>query len=194
MQVLSNAAQRVAEVKHEQEMANAQTSLPPPQAEMASLDKQQHVLSLTATVMHQVTTQHPFIPPPAPGVQQVAEAAREMVFQAAHTSLMQKQVGVEEQKLAGTIPLDTITDPVTVNEVTATTQSAVAEAVKITGPGVSEVTVLMTARNLLQQQEQAMTVPLEIAPQGMIPPVQFSSQGSIHPSHLNTPLPDYGVV
>lgn len=186
MQVLSNAAQRVAEVKHEQEMAvGAAFSAPPGTAEIQSLDKQQHVLALTATVLHQVTTAPLTSTTTTTAAQQVAEAAREMVFQAAHTSLVQKQVDVTEQKLAGTMPFEAVADPVTVNEVTATTQNAVAKAVELTGPGVSEVTVLMTAKSLLQQQEQAIVQPLEQAMSGNLPPVSSLP----YSTHLTPPAP-----
>jgi hypothetical protein len=163
-----------------------------------ALVKQQHVLQTTAQAVGQVNGGVVINPIPMSSAKMImADAAKKMVMQAAHVAEVQKTVVTEDQKSAGLIPRDSISAPVTVNEVSVTAQDAVAQAVQITGPGASEATVLDTARNILQRREQAIVyLPAEttrsqppnhaFSPGAMsAPPVPFpsSSIGLQHGSH-----------
>lgn len=176
VQVLESAAQRVAEVTQEQVIASARHSVAAP--ELESLAKQQHVLKMTAQAVDQVN--HTQFPQPTPLVA-VADAAEQMVMQAATVAGVQKQAVVDDQKSAGLLPLDSVSLPVTVNEVSRTAQTAVAQAVELTGPLSSEVHVLMTARSLLQQQEHALgtTPPAD--------PMRSQSTGNTPPASVMVP-------
>jgi hypothetical protein len=59
---------------------------------------------------------------------------------------------------------------VTVNEVSVATQSAVAQAVELTGPLSSEVDVLITASSLLQAQQAQSQVQAQVQAQCPVPP------------------------
>jgi hypothetical protein len=194
VQVLETAAQRVAEVTQEQVIHSARHHQAPA-PELENLAKQQHVLKMTAQAYDQVAS-HGHVTQPTPIVA-VADAARQMVFQAAQVAGVQKQAAVDDQKISGALPYDAVSAPVTVNEVSVTAQEAVAQAVEITGPLSSEVHVLMTARSLLQQQEHA------LGATGTTPPAERSqSAGSTPPAGIpvvsfpplsNVPLADYAL-
>lgn len=178
VQVLESAAQRVAEVTQEQVIASARHSVDAP--DLQALAKQQHVLKITAQAVDQVS--HAQYSHPTPLVA-VADAAEQMVMQAASVAVVQKQAVVDDQVSAGLMPPNSISTPVTVNEVSIAAEQAVAKAVELTGPLSSEVHVLMTARSLLQQQEHVL---------GSTPPTDSlrplpPSAGSTPPSSVMAP-------
>jgi hypothetical protein len=149
-QVLTNAAQRVAEEAQTQVIAAPPREQPGP--ELQALAKQQHVLTLTAQAYDEGISGHRpdgSLPPTNAAV--LAAAAQQVVFQAAR----QVAAAVTNHTTAGILPLSTSNPKVTVEDVSVATQTAVAQAVEITGPLSSEVDVLMTASSLLQQQTLA---------------------------------------
>ncbi|KAI6005680.1 hypothetical protein EDD15DRAFT_2154684 [Pisolithus albus] len=150
MQVLATAAQRVAQEAQSQVIAS--TNSPNDHGpELQALAKQQHVLTVTAKAFDQeVTGQRADVPVQAPNV--LAAAAQQVVLQAARQVAADRSAVAASQISAGLPPPPAA---VTVNEVSVATQSAVAQAVEITGPLSSEVDVLITASSLLQQQTRA---------------------------------------
>ncbi|VDC06613.1 unnamed protein product [Peniophora sp. CBMAI 1063] len=122
MQVLTTAAQRVA--------AEAHVVHPAASGELQALQKQQHVLTVTAqAVDNSVSTTGSIAAQPG---NLLASTAQQVVLSAA------RQIsGAGGQQ-------------VTVNEVSMATQSAVAQAVELVGPMSNEVDVLRTANTLLQ--------------------------------------------
>ncbi|KAH7913761.1 hypothetical protein BJ138DRAFT_1001713 [Hygrophoropsis aurantiaca] len=149
MQVLTTAAQRVAQEAQSQVIASLTPNDPGP--ELQALAKQQHVLTVTAQAFDQeVTGQRVEGTSQASNV--LAVAAQQVVFQAARQVAADRSAAVASQMPAGAPPPPPAATQVTVNEVSVATQTAVAQAVEITGPLSSEVDVLMTASSLLQQQ------------------------------------------
>ncbi|KAL5532602.1 hypothetical protein ACEPAF_4376 [Sanghuangporus sanghuang] len=149
MQVLTSAAQRVAQEAQAHVIA-ASRPHEPPGPELQALAKQQHVLTVTAQALDQEVSAPPEAVPPSSHA--LVAAAQQVVFQAARqvaadrTAVMSLATGVPPSQQ----PPASAT--VTVNEVSVATQTAVAQAVEITGPLSSEVDVMMTASSLLQQQ------------------------------------------
>lgn len=122
IQVLTTAAQRVA--------AEAHIVHPAASGELQALQKQQHVLTVTAQAVDNSVTATGSIAA-QPG-NLLASTAQQVVLSAA------RQIsGAGGQQ-------------VTVNEVSMATQNAVAQAVELVGPLSNEVDVLRTANTLLQ--------------------------------------------
>jgi hypothetical protein len=125
-----------------------------PTAALELLAKQQHVLTVTAqaldqTLDHGGATRADMASQPS-HVLAMASAAQQVVLQAARTvtadrTALNTSMGIQT-------PQSTVQSQVTVNEVSVATQTAVAQAVGMSGPLSSEVDVLMTASSLLQQQ------------------------------------------
>lgn len=182
MQVLTSAAQRVAQEAQAHVIAQSRPqAVPGP--ELQSLAKQQHVLTVTAQALDQEVSSPPEAVPPSSHA--LVAAAQQVVFQAA------RQVAADRtavMSLAGGVP--TLQQPatgtaVTVNEVSVATQTAVAQAVEITGPLSSEVDVMMTASSLLQHQTRPpplLAPPLEaaLAP-GVMNGIRPHSTGTMPP-------------
>ncbi|KIK98718.1 hypothetical protein PAXRUDRAFT_823568 [Paxillus rubicundulus Ve08.2h10] len=148
MQVLTTAAQRVAQEAQSQVIASTSSIDPGP--ELQALAKQQHVLTVTAQAFDQEVSGQGS-EGPLQGTHVLAAAAQQVVLQAARQVAADRSAAVASQISAG-LPPPAPGNQVTVNEVSVATQSAVAQAVEITGPLSSEVDVLMTASSLLQQQ------------------------------------------
>lgn len=152
IQVLTSAAQRVAQEAQSQVVAAGVPS--EPGHELQALAKQQHVLTVTAQAVDDtVSAQGNAIAQPS---SVLAAAAQQVVLQAA------RQVAADRTAIAAAAqisagfppqPVGAAAAQVTVNEVSVATQSAVAQAVELTGPLSSEVDVLMTASSLLQAQQ-----------------------------------------
>lgn len=150
MQVLTTAAQRVAQVAQSQVIASNDIATDP-RPGLQALAKQQHVLTVTAQAFDQEVTGQVTGQCMDGSVQAstvLAAAAQQVVFQAARQVAADRSAVAASQISAGLPP----PAAVTVNEVSVATQSAVAQAVEITGPLSSEVDVLITASSLLQQQ------------------------------------------
>lgn len=151
MQVLTTAAQRVAQVAQSQVISSTDIATDP-RPGLQALAKQQHVLTVTAQAFdHEVTGQGTgqCMDGTVQASTVLAAAAQQVVFQAARQVAADRSAVAASQISAGLPPLPAA---VTVNEVSVATQSAVAQAVEITGPLSSEVDVLITASSLLQQQ------------------------------------------
>ncbi|EIN07260.1 hypothetical protein PUNSTDRAFT_114728 [Punctularia strigosozonata HHB-11173 SS5] len=157
MQVLASAAQRVAQEAQSQVIAS---SFVEPGPELHALAKQQHVLTVTAQAVDNEMSGRMDGPQQQSTV--LAAAAQHVVFQAAMQVAADRAEAVANQISAGMIPAQSEPAQVTVNDVSMATQTAVAQAVELTGPLSSEVDVLMTASSLLQQQQGR--VPLATAP------------------------------
>ncbi|KAG9318844.1 hypothetical protein JVU11DRAFT_948 [Chiua virens] len=167
MQVLTTAAQRVAQEAQSQVIASTASNEHVP--ELQALAKQQHVLTVTAQAFDQeVSGQRSDIPLQT---NVLAAAAQQVVLQAARQVAADRSAVVAIQISAGLPPPPPAATQVTVNEVSVATQSAVAQAVEITGPLSSEVDVLITASSLLQQQTRAPVSPPVLDPTQHIVPV-----------------------
>lgn len=157
MQVLTTAAQRVAQEAQSQVVASPLDSGP----ELQALAKQQHVLTVTAQAFNSMGS-----PDTADGQVQssmLAAAAQQVVLSAARQ--------VVADRTAGGSPITTTpAAQVTVKDVSVATQSAVAQAVEMVGPLSSEVDVLMTAKSLLQQQTRG-----SMSPPQAVDPAQASA-------------------
>lgn len=155
MQVLTTAAQRVAQEAQSQVIASTVSNEHFP--ELQALAKQQHVLTVTAQAFDQEVSGQRSDTPLQTNV--LAVAAQQVVLQAARQVAADRSAAVACQISAGLLPPPPAATQVTVNEVSVATQSAVAQAVEITGPLSSEVDVLITASSLLQQQIRAPVSP-----------------------------------
>ncbi|KAI0064482.1 hypothetical protein BV25DRAFT_1762514, partial [Artomyces pyxidatus] len=148
IQVLTTAAQRVAQEAQSQVVAAGAPS--EPGHELQALAKQQHVLTVTAQAVDEtVSAQGSSVSQPS---SVLAQAAQQVVLQAARSVAADRSAQVAAQISRGLPQTQASTSQVTVNEVSVATQTAVAQAVEIAGPLSSEVDVLMTASSLLQQQ------------------------------------------
>lgn len=166
MQVLTTAAQRVAQEAQSQVIASTASNTHVP--ELQALAKQQHVLTVTAQAFDQEVSGQRSDTPLQTNV--LAVAAQQVVLQAARQVAADRSAAVASQISAGLPPLLPAATQVTVNEVSVATQSAVAQAVEITGPLSSEVDVLITASSLLQQQTRGPVSP----PAPVLDPTQAS--------------------
>jgi hypothetical protein len=147
--VLEQAAERVIQSQGEAYALGGVSS-----HDLNSLEAQRDVLQYTAQVYGEVTGQtQPTVAQTTPVVA-VADAAKQMVYEAAQVVVAKKEVNVAVQKSVGLMHPNAVSAPVTVNEVSREAQTAVAQAIEIMG-GSSQVQVLMTARSLLQQEGQA---------------------------------------
>jgi hypothetical protein len=172
LQVLNTAAQRVAQEAQTQVISSRTPSEPTPALEL--LAKQQHVLTVTAKALGETLdhgTSSADVAPQSSHVLAMASAAQQVVLQAARTvtadrTALNTSMGIQT-------PQSTVQSQVTVNEVSVATQTAVAQAVGMSGPLSSEVDVLMTASSLLQQQ--ARNTPPAASPPGTLDPSQISA-------------------
>ncbi|EPT06050.1 hypothetical protein FOMPIDRAFT_1104315, partial [Fomitopsis schrenkii] len=145
VQVLTSAAQRVAQEAQSQVVASPNDVGP----ELQALAKQQHVLTVTAQAINSKMAAEA-----QDGTSQsnaLTAAAQQVVLQAARQVAADRTVAAVS---AGIPPSQSPASQVTVKDVSVATQSAVAQAVDMVGPLSSEVDVLMTASSLLQQQTQ----------------------------------------
>ncbi|TFY82369.1 hypothetical protein EWM64_g1641 [Hericium alpestre] len=173
IQVLTTAAQRVAQEAQSQVVASRIPSEPGP--ELQALAKQQHVLTVTAQAVDKtVSGQGKDAAEPS---SVLAAAAQQVVLQAARQVAADHSAVAAAQFSAGLPPTPASSSQVTVNEVSVATQSAVAQAVEIAGPLSSEVDVLMTASSLLQQQSRP--APMPSAP--ALDPSRPHSTGTVLP-------------
>jgi len=186
IQVLTSAAQRVAQEAQSQVVAAGVPN--EPGHELQALAKQQHVLTVTAQAVDDtVFSQGNAITQPS---SVLAAAAQQVVLQAARQVAADRSVIAAAQISAGLPPPPVgAAAQVTVNEVSVATQSAVAQAVELTGPLSSEVDVLMTASSLLQaQQVQAQAqVQAQVQAQAQSRPVRH--HGSFSGIPVPAPLP-----
>ena len=208
MQVLTSAAQRVAQEAQSQVIASLSPSNEPPGHELQALAKQQHVLTMTAAAFDkEYTGQRQDGTPQSPS-SVLAVAAQQVVLQAARSVRADRSAAANVAAVvAGGSSQAAASQPVTVNEVSVATQSAVAQAVEITGPLSSEVDVLMTATSLLQQQARAIppvessqvATPVETTgllsttalPSRILPLAGINGSVSFTPSMPPLVLPDY---
>lgn len=147
VQVLTTAAQRVAQEAQSQVVASPNDAGP----ELQALAKQQHVLTVTAQAFNSKLSGE-ILDGSAAQSNALTAAAQQVVLQAARQVAADRAVGAAP---SGIPPSQVAGPQVTVKDVSVATQSAVAQAVDMVGPLSSEVDVLMTASSLLQQQTRA---------------------------------------
>jgi hypothetical protein len=189
--VLTSAAQRVAQEAQSQVVAAGAPS--EPGHELQALAKQQHVLTVTAQAVDDTVFSQGNVTAQPSSV--LAAAAQQVVLQAARQVAADRSAIAAAQINAGFSPPPAgAAGQVTVNEVSVATQSAVAQAVELTGPLSSEVDVLMTASSLLQAQAH---VQAHVQAQAQVPPPSVpvvthrhhaSFSGMPVPSSLAVPL------
>jgi hypothetical protein len=182
IQVLTTAAQRVAQEAQSQVVAAGVPS--EPGHELQALAKQQHVLTVTAQAVDDtVFSQGSAITQPS---SVLAAAAQQVVLQAARQVAADRSAIAAAQISAGLPPPPVgAASQVTVNEVSVATQSAVAQAVELTGPLSSEVDVLMTASSLLHAQQ----VQSQAQAQVQVPPRPVRHHGSFSGVPIPAPVP-----
>ena len=149
VQVLTTAAQRVAQEAQSQVVASPNEVGP----ELQALAKQQHVLTVTAQAISSKMAGE--VPDGAVAQSNaLTAAAQQVVLQAARQVVADRTVAAVSSGFPPAVAASAMPQ-VTVKEVSVATQSAVAQAVDMVGPLSSEVDVLMTAKSLLQQQTRA---------------------------------------
>ena len=185
--MLTAAAQRVAQEAQSQVVAAGAPS--EPGHELQALAKQQHVLTVTAQAVDDTFSAQGMQPTSV-----LAAAAQQVVLQAARQVAADRTAIAAAQISAGLpAPPAGSAGQVTVNEVSVATQSAVAQAVELTGPLSSEVDVLMTASSLLQAQQvqahqvQAQVQQVQSRPVG--PPQPVPAALRHHSSFSGLPIP-----
>jgi len=193
IQVLTTAAQRVAQEAQSQVVAAGVPN--EPGHELQALAKQQHVLTVTAQAVDDtVTSQGNAITQPS---SVLAAAAQQVVLQAARQVAADRSAIAAAQISAG-LPAPPVgtAGQVTVNEVSVATQSAVAQAVELTGPLSSEVDVLMTASSLLQAHHAQSQVQAQVQAQAQaqvqprpVPPPTVPVALRHHASFSGIPVP-----
>ncbi|KAL6298210.1 hypothetical protein BKA93DRAFT_744557 [Sparassis latifolia] len=174
VQVLTSAAQRVAQEAQSQVVASPNDAGP----ELQALAKQQHVLTVTAQAFNSKMAGDE----EGSGTQSslLTAAAQQVVLQAARQVVADRTVAAVS---SGVVSPQTAASQVTVKDVSVATQSAVAQAVDMIGPLSSEVDVLMTASSLLQQQTRAPPPPPLLDPQLSA----LAESGRPHPAGTSPP-------
>lgn len=171
----------MAQEAQSQVVASRMPSEPTPALEL--LAKQQHVLTVTAQALDSTidsgTGSRVDDGSQPSHVLALATAAQNVVMAAARTvtadrTALNMSMGFSTPQSAPA--------PVTVNEVSVATQSAVAQAVGLSGPLSSEVDVLMTASSLLQQHTR--NTPPAPSPPATMDPSQVSV--SLEPTRPHT--------
>lgn len=181
VQVLTSAAQRVAQEAQSQVVASPNDVGP----ELQALAKQQHVLTVTAQAINSKMAAEA-----QDGTSQsnaLTAAAQQVVLQAARQVAADRTVAAVS---AGIPPSQSPASQVTVKDVSVATQSAVAQAVDMVGPLSSEVDVLMTASSLLQQQTQQSRMPV---PPGSVMESQLIAADAGRGQDTGTTPPHYGL-
>jgi hypothetical protein len=186
--VLTTAAQRVAQEAQSQVVAAGAPS--EPGHELQALAKQQHVLTVTAQAVDDNTV----VPQGNAAAQPssvLAAAAQQVVLQAARQVAADRSAIATAHISAGLPPPPAgAAGQVTVNEVSVATQSAVAQAVELTGPLSSEVDVLITASSLLQAQQAQSHVQAQVQAQQAVPPPTVPAVTHRHHSSFSAiPVP-----
>ncbi len=180
VQVLTTAAQRVAQEAQSQVVASPNEVGP----ELQALAKQQHVLTVTAQAISSKMAGE--VPEGAVAQSNaLTAAAQQVVLQAARQVVADRTVAAVSSGFSSAVAASAVPQ-VTVKEVSVATQSAVAQAVDMVGPLSSEVDVLMTAKSLLQQQTRgapALMDPTRPHSTGSSPSVPFDL-----PTALQIPL------
>ncbi|KAI0748073.1 hypothetical protein C8Q80DRAFT_1102841 [Daedaleopsis nitida] len=175
VQVLTTAAQRVAQEAQSQVVASPNEAGP----ELQALAKQQHVLTVTAQAISSKMAGE--VPEGAVAQSNaLTVAAQQVVLQAARQVVADRTVAAVSSGFSSAVASSTM-PAVTVKEVSVATQSAVAQAVDMVGPLSSEVDVLMTAKSLLQQQTRG--------PSGLssLDPTRPHSTGNTPPFDMPAP-------
>jgi hypothetical protein len=151
LQVLTSAAHRVAQAAQSQVISAP--SIDPPGHQLQSLAKQQHILTVTAQALDRSGLSGDMsIDPNVSSNMSLAAAAQHVVLSAARQVVADHSVAQAAVGIVPSLMATAAAAQVTVDEVSAATQNAVAQAVEITGPMSSDVHVLMTASSLLQWQ------------------------------------------
>lgn len=190
VQVFETAAQRVAQ--EAQAVVVGATHHVSPDSELQALAKQQHVLTVTAQALDQEVNVNP--QSVSPSSHALAAAGSQVVMQAArHVVAELTAMSTAAHMARGMIPPPEVSPTtVTVNEVSVATQSAVAQAVELTGPLSSEVDVMMTAKSLLQQQTvPCPPVPMQPAPGASFDGVRPHSTGTLGPQYPPTSMSQF---
>jgi len=162
VQVLTTAAQRVAQEAQSQVVASPNDAGP----ELQALAKQQHVLTVTAQAFNSKMAGDSQHDGAASQSNALTAAAQQVVLQAARQVAADRTVAAVS---SGIPPSASVTSQVTVKDVSVATQSAVAQAVDMVGPLSSEVDVLMTASSLLQQQTRMPMAPGAMLDSQLVP-------------------------
>ena len=192
VQVLTSAAQRVAQEAQSQVVASPNEAGP----ELQAVAKQQHVLTVTAQAISNKLAGE--VPEGAVAQSNaLTVAAQQVVLQAARQVVADRTVAAVSSGLPPAVAVNAV-PAVTVKEVSVATQSAVAQAVGMVGPLSSEVDVLMTAKSLLQQhtlQQQTLSAldPTRPHSTGNSPPGPFDMAAPPLPVPVPVPVA-VGVV
>ncbi|KAI0345366.1 hypothetical protein BDW22DRAFT_1406070 [Trametopsis cervina] len=184
VQVLTTAAQRVAQEAQSQVVASPNES----GHELHSLAKQQHVLTVTAQAVNNKSIGDP---PIGSSTQSnaLAAAAQQVVLQAARQVAADRTSAAVSSGITPSAAAQAVASQVTVKEVSVATQSAVAQAVEMVGPLSSEVDVLMTAKSLLQQQTRVSSALPPLQPVGLtVNPASLDATRS-HSAGAMLPVP-----
>ncbi|KAI0709184.1 hypothetical protein C8Q76DRAFT_101609 [Earliella scabrosa] len=181
VQVLTTAAQRVAQEAQSQVVASPNEVGP----ELQALAKQQHVLTVTAQAISSKLAGE--VPEGAVAQSNaLTVAAQQVVLQAARQVVADRTVAAVSSGFPHAVAASTV-PAVTVKEVSVATQSAVAQAVDMVGPLSSEVDVLMTAKSLLQQQTRGPPV------LSTMDPTRPHSTGTTPPGPYDLPPPSVPI-
>ncbi|KAF9500465.1 hypothetical protein BDN71DRAFT_1132559 [Pleurotus eryngii] len=138
IRVLTTAAQRVAHERQSHLVSAVHTE----DNEIQDLVKQQHVLTRTASACDKEISGQ--VPPLHDDTRALAVAAQSLVMTAAETVLA-------DRTYVSGAPIAVEKNNITVNEVSAKTQDAVAQAVKLHGTQSTEVDIMMTATSILKE-------------------------------------------
>lgn len=177
----------MAQEAQSQVVASRMPNEPTPALEL--LAKQQHVLTVTAQALDSTidseTGSRVDNASQSSHVLALASAAQNVVMAAARTVTADRTA---LNMSMGLVTSQSAPAPVTVNEVSVATQSAVAQAVGLSGPLSSEVDVLMTASSLLQQHTR--NTPPASSPPATVDPSQISNPlEPSRPHSTATPTP-----
>ena len=176
--MLQSVAQRVTDEAESQFVS----ALPPKQGELQALVKQKHVLEQTVDAYDKAIS--------GQGHSQsrrLAVAAQHVVLQAAQTVLADRTVTAPQ---AETVTIQSVS----VNELTNTTQGAIAMAVKMNGTTSNEVDIMVAATSILKSrtppthETPSVISPTHIQASNALPSSRIAS--AFPPSNLST-LPEY---
>lgn len=156
--------------------------------EINQLVKQQHVLEVTADAYGNGSN---VLFTNAKNSKPVLAAAGQSVVLAAAKTLYDEKEAPQSQ-----------TNVVTVSDVSAKTREAVAEAIRLRGTEVTDLTIMQTAANILKEAQATPSPPPvpEASPDprphstGALPSIGFPMMPPIVPHSITTSLPDYGAM
>lgn len=184
MAIMTGALESVTQKVHAGIIHSVGNTTSSANKQIEQLVKQKHVLEVTASVMDSKPQIMSTVTQPAT----LKAVAEHVVLLATQKVEVDHSTAAAISSFSTGIPQSTAPPPPLITEISAATESAVAQAVEITGPLSSEIDVMKTAGSLLEHQRALQDldiIPVSVASYSMIPAAN-QGQPIMSQIHMNT--------